>query len=64
MAASPTGGAANMRAVPGRLSPSELSFDTLCRLMSALRHTSSAAKRKEMLRKFIAVNIEKQRCAG
>ncbi len=62
-AAPPAGGPANTQAAAqGRLSPSELSFDTVCRLMNALRLTKSAMKKRDMLQKFIAVNIEKQRC--
>ncbi|KAL4438716.1 hypothetical protein ABPG77_006320 [Micractinium sp. CCAP 211/92] len=60
-AAPPAGGPANTQAAAqGRLSPSELSFDTVCRLMNALRLTKSAMKKRDMLQKFIAVNIEKQ----
>ena len=42
-----------------RLSPSELSFDTVCRLFDTLRKTRKYQQRAAFLKNFIGHNIEK-----
>lgn len=44
----------------GQLNPSELSFDTLCKLMDMLRATRNHALKKKRLERFMEVNIRKE----